>query len=71
MGSLQPRQGVQQHNPSSKHEGCGVIAGLHFVLPVSDGQSPTDDLCSALPACRGGGPAMILLLMAFFLLFVP
>lgn len=35
--------------------GCAVTAGLHFVLPVSDGHGPTDDLCAALPAYRGGG----------------
>lgn len=50
------------HLPSNKR--CGVTAGVHIVLPVSDGQSHTDDLCSALPAFRGGGLAMILLHIA-------
>lgn len=42
--------------------GCAVTAGLHFVLPVSDGQSPTDDLYAALPA--GVEDFMILLHIA-------
>lgn len=42
--------------------GCAVTAGLHFVLPVSGGQSPTDDLYAALPT--GVEDFMILLHIA-------
>lgn len=58
MGSLQHHQGAQQHNSSSKHD----RVCRHFVLPVSDGQSPTDDLYAALPA--GVEDFMILLHIA-------
>lgn len=46
-------------------KGWDAAAGLHFVLPVSDGPGP-----SALPAWRGGGRALTLP-GVFFLLLCP
>ena len=55
----------QEHNPSW----CwGVVASLHFVLPVSDGLGPTGILYEELPAWRGGGLDMTSPYMLFSLL---